>query len=646
MMASVLPFIGGVKTVRADEEKNLNEKAKSELDQAKEDLKKAQDKKGSLENELTEAREKSQEKEKEKQENLENRANVEDKIKKNEEILGKEAKVKEVEEKSKDLDQRMQKANDEANATEKTLIEAKENLKNEQDNPSQNFASSDKVEELKKEYDRAQDFYEAGVKEEKKLKAELAEKEKEFYQVYGKKKSIEDFFDDYERDPANTDKVNTEEYKAFKEKSLAQASKENENYQRLESAIEEKNKQIEELNKDIEKREEDRNIKHNAFKKEELGLNYETEYNNKIIKDNKLDDIERQKAEDVKRDYKILEQCKKEKEEAKKTYDLVLENEARKQKEIEKSRQTAEWLKKKIADGEDAFVEANKKELRNLVDIHEQRKKAIIKELEKQAKDPNYDKKSLEYKKGNQLAQAQSAYETSIQSQKALKDFREYLENKKNGKPNAHILKALEEKVKEAEAEIKKKVKNIRELEKEDENLRAEQKKLGNLTSIDIEKAKTDLENDRKNLEDINSHINELENSPELKEVKRIQDEIKILEKKIEEINNKIKNLEKPGEKNKNNRPSYDFDWKILDKNEEEKPSIDKKEERSRRIGAYFRLKLAIKDAKNAVAFVEGLINNNKISQEKRLELAKIIGRQKVHIILAEKHLEDLAASL
>ena len=56
MMASVLPFMGKIETARADEGKNLNEKAKSELDQAKENLKSAQDKKTNLEKDLDQAK--------------------------------------------------------------------------------------------------------------------------------------------------------------------------------------------------------------------------------------------------------------------------------------------------------------------------------------------------------------------------------------------------------------------------------------------------------------------------------------------------------------------------------------------------------------------------------------------------------------
>ena len=74
MMASVLPFIGGMETARADEAKSLNEKAKSELEKAKENLNEANDKKVKLEKELANAKEQAELNLREK-ENLENQLN-------------------------------------------------------------------------------------------------------------------------------------------------------------------------------------------------------------------------------------------------------------------------------------------------------------------------------------------------------------------------------------------------------------------------------------------------------------------------------------------------------------------------------------------------------------------------------------------
>lgn len=161
IMASVLPFIGGVESVRADEVTNFIDKTKSDLDQAKEKLRLAQAEKANLENKLQQAKSSALKIEEEKQQDLDKRAKIEENLKANEVIIAKEQKINELLAEEKALDERVKIAEmdlDNAqiayNEAQKAYETEKENQKKNSEGNSQLLKSLDeKVKETKKDLD-------------------------------------------------------------------------------------------------------------------------------------------------------------------------------------------------------------------------------------------------------------------------------------------------------------------------------------------------------------------------------------------------------------------------------------------------------------------------------------------------------------
>ena len=161
IMASVLPFIGGIESVRADEATSFIDKTKSDLDQAKEKLRLAQAEKENLENKLQQAKSSALKIEEEKQQDLDKRAKIEENLKANEVIIAKEQKINELLAEEKALDERVKIAEmdlDNAqiayNEAQKAYETEKENQKKNLEGNSQLLKSLDeKVKETKKDLD-------------------------------------------------------------------------------------------------------------------------------------------------------------------------------------------------------------------------------------------------------------------------------------------------------------------------------------------------------------------------------------------------------------------------------------------------------------------------------------------------------------
>lgn len=650
MMASVLPFMGKIETARADEGKNLNEKAKSELDQAKENLKSAQDKKTNLEKDLDQAK-KDAAKNQEEKEALEKKlGKIEENIKNNEEILAKEQQKNELDKKIEELKQREKEVNAELEAATKTYQNAEKVYEAEKANPSPSpdFASKDRVDDLKNEYDLAENYHGQIQKKEDNLKEDLSKIEGDLYKAYGQKNGIEEFIKEFESQ--NPDKKDTPAYKAFREKALAKSKIIDENYNRLEKEVKDKNEKIIENKKELASSEQKRDDRYNAYKKEELALGYETDYKNAIIKDKNLEGIQNSKVNEVAEASKTLQDSIREKEEAENAYQEYLENEAMKRKEFHKSKSISEWLNKNLADDRNDFAKDNKTYLKNLANIHDQRAKGIIEELTKFSQHKKDLEKAVDYKK-HQLYSAKANYETKTNSLEAITEFRKFLENKKNGRANSQILESLKEKYYTAKAELDKKLKEIDDITKEQQKFIDERDRLG-VGSEDVQKAKEKIAENNAEIDRLKNDIKALEKSEELKKVKSLEEQIKTLDQQIKDLQKQIKNLENPRKQDNPTRPDHrtegSSDNNIADDYgiDLSSLSLEKMDKKIRLKNSYLRLKASVNRAKEVVTLAENYAKTGKMDANKRAKLIKLIEKLKVNIGLVEKHLVKMEASL
>ena len=650
MMASVLPFMGKIETARADEGKNLNEKAKSELDQAKENLKSAQDKKTNLEKDLDQAK-KDAAKNQEEKEALEKKlGKIEENIKNNEEILAKEQQKNELDKKIEELKQREKEVNAELEAATKTYQNAEKVYEAEKANPSPSpdFASKDRVDDLKNEYDLAENYHGQIQKKEDNLKEDLSKIEGDLYKAYGQKNGIEEFIKEFESQ--NPDKKDTPAYKAFREKALAKSKIIDENYNRLEKEVKDKNEKIIENKKELASSEQKRDDRYNAYKKEELALGYETDYKNAIIKDKNLEGIQNSKVNEVAEASKTLQDSIREKEEAENAYQEYLENEAMKRKEFHKSKSISEWLNKNLADDRNDFAKDNKTYLKNLANIHDQRAKGIIEELTKFSQHKKDLEKAVDYKK-HQLYSAKANYETKTNSLEAITEFRKFLENKKNGRANSQILESLKEKYYTAKAELDKKLKEIDDITKEQQKVIDERDRLG-VGSEDVQKAKEKIAENNAEIDRLKNDIKALEKSEELKKVKSLEEQIKTLDQQIKDLQKQIKNLENPRKQDNPTRPDHrtegSSDNNIADDYgiDLSSLSLEKMDKKIRLKNSYLRLKASVNRAKEVVTLAENYAKTGKMDANKRAKLIKLIEKLKVNIGLVEKHLVKMEASL
>lgn len=161
IMASVLPFIGGVESVRADEAISFIDKIKSDLDQAKEKLRLAYDEKANLEKKLQQAKNEASKIEEEKQQGLDKLAKIEENLKANEEILAKEQKINELLAQEKALDEGVKIVEMDLDNAQIAYNEAKKAYETEKTNLNKNSernsqilkALDDKIKESKKDLD-------------------------------------------------------------------------------------------------------------------------------------------------------------------------------------------------------------------------------------------------------------------------------------------------------------------------------------------------------------------------------------------------------------------------------------------------------------------------------------------------------------
>ncbi len=264
----------------------------------------------------------------------------------------------------------------------------------------------------------------------------------------------------------------------------------------------------------------------------------------------------------------------------------------------------------------------------------------------------------------DQLVAAKAEYETKINSLAALKEFREFLKNKKNPEGNSQLLKSLDEKIKESKKDLDTKLEEMKKLEKEDERLRKMRESLGDLKAEDIIRAKAQVEKDKKEIDEINSRIKTLEKSDVLARVRSIEDQIQALKQKIDRLNFQIESLKKANDKpsdSKTNKPENKEtnkpDKKIqkpangkrgLEGNliDFSKLELEKNDKKIRLKKSYQKLKEAVNRAKKVVSLAENYAKSKKMNTNKRRELLRVIEELKEIIRLTEIYMEKLALSI
>ena len=187
---------------------------------------------------------------------------------------------------------------------------------------------------------------------------------------------------------------------------------------------------------------------------------------------------------------------------------------------------------------------------------------------------------------------------------------------------------------------------------------------LGDLKEEDIIRAKTQVEKDKKEIEEINSRIKTLEKSGELARVKAIEDQIKALKQKIDRLNLQIESLKKANDKpsdrktnkpenKESNKPDEKIQKPANDKQGLEgnfidlsKLEVEKNDKKIRLKYSYQKLKEAVNRAKKVVSLADNYAKSKKMNTNKRRELLRVIEELKEIIRLTEIYMEKLALSI
>lgn len=646
-MASVLPFIGGMKIAKADEAKNQSVKAKSDLDQAREKLEAAKEKKAKLEKELEQAKNDAEVKEKEadKQAELDKIAQAEENIKSDEQILAKEQEIKELNKKIEELRQREQEVNDELDAANQTYENAKKAYETEKANPgsTKNLTSEQRVNDLNNQYDIAEEHHGDDQKKKKALEKELENLENELFKAYGQKMGIEEFFKEFESNPANINIRNTPEYLEFKDKSLAEVKDIEDKYNNIEKQIEKKKKEIAENQYRLEKSEASRDEESNAYKKEKLAKEFEDNYTT----DKKLAEKELEKAGNLKYAKKQFDEISKDREEALKKLEEFKSKEAEKQKDLEKSAALAKWLNDKADDDKDGFAKANNKLLKKIAQGHKDRENSLL-QAKKNEEEANAKLLSgLDYRINDQYGAAKDEYETYRNSLASIRELREFVNAKKTGNANDIIKKSLEEKLVQAKNDFAKKKTKLEAIGKEGQALLDKKSELEEQIRNKLEDAKAKVQRKKAEIEEFKQKIKDIEESEKLKNLRATNYQIKALDLQIKELQRQINILENARNKSGSIRPDYETGDNSFDYGFDLSSfNLEKMDKKARLKNSYLRLKASINRAKEVVTLAENYAKTGKMDANKRAKLVKLIEKLKVNIGLVEKYLAKLEASL
>lgn len=683
VMASVLPFLGGIETVRADEVKNLDEKAKSDLDQAKESLKTAQDEKAKLEEDLGQAKKDGEEKAEEKEALNNKLKKAEENIKENQKILDKEGELKKVDKEIENLGQKMKAAENEADLAKEKYDQAKKAFENAQNkSEDKKFVKEDEGEALKKQYEVADDLLTQNKKTEAQLQNGLKEKIEKQNELTNKKDGIKDFFDSYEKDKSNAEKIKSQDYQDFKKNQEKTYEKIDNELKNLKGEVNGYNNSLKSIGDNIKNEQKVRDEKFKAYEKHKQALNIQKDYEEKNI--GNLDDFDEQKRAEIEEAAKKLGDAKKKTEEGLADYQHLLLQETEKKRVIAKAKAAAKFLEEKLTEKTDAFVRANEDFIA--------KEKATYDDIAKEAENllklvqDDLGKKAAELDKlYKEQSNEQEDYEKKQNSLEIARELKQFIENKKSSNQEDQLTKELENKMNEAKDFLDKKLAIIEDLAEKDKELKAKKDKLGDIDLADLEKAKAQIEKDKQEIEKINEQIKELDESAELSKVKKIEDEIRKLEQRIKEIKGKIQDLENPKVSKQTNNYTHgedtdrseesvidllrtEFDRiydNINQKNsyEEFKTALIRSNKtlsiarvyleklsslKLEKIGAnsYQKLRFEINRIKKIIALAEFLQKNHNMGEKEKIELVKLIKELKTNISLIEKNLNELGSNL
>lgn len=683
MMASVLPFIGGMETARADEAQNLNEKAKSDLDQAQENLKAAQDEKENAEKDLAQANKDATDK-KAKKENLENQLTAKQKeLEENQKVLDKDKQIKKIDEEREALAPKIEKAKKDKEAAEDNFNKAKsahEEAKK-QAADKEKFVKEDKTAELNRKYDEANKLLSEQKNKERDFQNQLKENIDKQKELGNKKAGIQDVFKKYEKEKSNKDKIESQDYKDFKRSIDQEIGSIDKEIEKLKGEANGINNAINGISEGTKNFQQDRDDKLKVREQHEQAIELQKNYDaGKITDLNKLveeKEKERQKAKNA------LNIEKENKEKAEAEYQGILIQEEERKNEIARLKAAAEFLDKRLKDKTDSFVKKNEASLSEEKAFYEQKSQAAEKSLDliQKAKKENAEKlqnKILDYKN------EQAAFEQSENFLEVAKNFKKFIEDKKNSNYDQKV-KELKNKMNEAQAELAKKAAILDELNQKDDALALEKNKLDNTSPSDIQKAKEKIAENGEEIERLKKEIKDIEESKELAKVKNLENKIKDLDKKISDINYQIQKLKnsKPGNQNKHEIPNLenptkeeesDDVWKglpemTLEKIDEQirqknirtelKIHLNKynklmvaaqkyvekftlSRDKKMDMKSYDKLKMDIRVIKKIIDIIENLIKTGDLSDQERIDFVNIIKELKMNIDLVEKSLAQL----
>lgn len=653
VMASVLPFVGGVNSARADEIKNISEKAKSDLDMARENLKEAKEKKTQLVNELEQAKKAAAEKLEEKKSEEDKLATVEDNIKNNEKIIEKDKKIQEINSEIDALGEQINQAEKEAEQAQEKVKQAEkayEKAKN-QSPDGEKFIPEDKREELKKQYEAADDILTQNKKKQAEFQEEYNKNVQKRNELSSKKEGIKEFFDGYERETDKSEKIKSQDYLDFK-------AKQKENIKKIDEEIRQKNdeagpigKALKSIGETIEGDQKTRDDKLKAYEKHKQAREIQKLFEGDKSKN--LDKFIEDKQEEKQKVEQELGEAKENTKKALGDYSKLIFKEAERKKEVARSKAAADFLEERLTKKEDPFVINNEEDLRGEKDIYLKKAKASQSVLDNIQSQKEEKKNALD-KLNEQESKLQEDYDNKVRSLEIARELKAFLENKKNDKTKDDRLKKLEEEMNKAKADLDKKAAAVEELSKKDNELREKKGKLGDpVDSKALEIAKAQLEKDRAEIEKIKAHIKELEKSPEMEKVKKLEDEIREMETKIKEYEEKIKSLENnkqtetPGkDNNKNQKESQDKSTSDDYGIDLSSFTLEKIDEKAKIKNTISKFKIAVKKVKKTIARAEDFVKTPNIDEQLRSDLIKLIEKQKSIIKRVEKYIEKLEKSL
>ena len=686
MMASVLPFMGKMETARADEGKNLNERAKSDLDNAKEKLNAAEVEKANAEKDLEQAKKDAEQRQKEK-ENLENQLKSKEKDQEaNQKILDKEAEIKKIDKERETLAPQIDRAENEVKTANEKVEQAKKDLEYAKTKAADadNFVKAGDPDGLKQKFEAADENLNTSIKNKKNLKKELQAKVDKQNEFKDKKAGIEDFFKSIEQDPNHLEKTKSEDYQAFKKSQEENYKKIDEEAKKFQNDIDLHENAIKNIDENIKNEQKTRDESDRAYRKYKQALNFQKDY--KEHKENgirNLDDFAEQSKQKRDEAEKQLNEVKAQAEKAIEDCNYTNDEKNKNIREIAKYKAAAQFLQDKLDENKDNFIINNKKFIEDEINAYKSLADASEKKLERIKTDLQEKSEKINNLRADQNT-AQEHYDQSKWSYEIANEMKDFLEKKKNSNYNQKV-KELENEKKLAEDDLAKKAAKLNELSQKDDALALEKNKLDDIKPEDIQKAKEKIAENNEEIDRLKKEIKSLEDSEELAKVRNLENKIKELDKKISEINKQIQKLKnsKPGNENKREIPNLenptkeeesDDVWKglsemTLEKIDEQirqknirtelKIHLNKYNKlmvaaqkyvekftlsRDKKIDSksYDKLKMDIRVIKKVIAIIENLIKTRDLSDQEIIDFVNIIKELKMNIDLVEKSLAQL----